>query len=522
VVPPDALVSAAPHHGGGTVTALPDLPARLRAALTPPGGPPPELRESHCAWVLLTADRAYKLKKPVRYAFLDYGTPRARRTACEAEDQVNRDLAAPIMLGVRGLRREDGAVVVADADDPRAVDWIVLMRRFDEDATLAALVAGGAVPGDRLRAAAQRIAAFHAAAERVADPDPAGRVAATMRGNLAELEDVAGPDAAVLGLEGMRALLLGRVAARAAELDARAAAGLVRDGHGDLRAEHVVFTAAGVLVIDRIEFDPALRRIDVADDLSFLLMDLEALGAAGAARRIAEDYAAAGGEAGDAALLALFGAHRALVRAKVALLRDPGAPAGAHALAALGARLAWRARGPLALLVSGPPASGKSTLAAALAARSGLPVLSSDLVRKEALGLAPGEPAPDAAYDPAARAGVYAELGRRARAALEAGGGTVVDATFGAPDLRRAFLDGLGAAHRVHARALVCAAPPAVLAERAARPRTAGSDAGPGVARRLARAFTPVTELPPAAVLEVDGTAAPAAQLAAVEAWPGL
>lgn len=497
--------------------AAPELPGALRAALAVPDGPPVEMRESHGAWVLLAGDRAYKLKKPVRFAFLDYLTPAARRAACEAEDRVNRELAAPLMLGVRGVRAEDGGVTVCPAGDPRAIDWIVLMRRFDERRTMAGLIAAGALTAEQVRAVAERLAAFHAAAERVADPDPATRVRATIRRNLDELREAAGGErAAALGLGGLESLLLGGLDARARELEARARAGLVRDGHGDLRAEHVLFSEGAVLVIDRIEFDPGLRRIDVADDLSFLAMDLESLGDAHAARHLVECYRAAGGDPGDPALVALFGAHRALVRAKVALLRE-GGDDGGEPLVALGARLAWRARCPLALLVTGPPASGKSTLARALAARSGLGVLSSDLVRKEQLGLDPAQPASASAYDPAARAAVYAELGRRARAALDAGSGVIVDATCGAPELRRAFLAELGGSHRAHVRAVQCTAPRAVLAARAARPRDSGSDAGPAVAGRLARAFAPITELDAWRVLVIDGTADAAAQVAAVE-----
>ena len=105
------------------------------------------------------------------------------------------------------------------------------------------------------------------------------------------------------------------------ELDRRARRGRVRDGHGDLRAEHVLVEGDEVTIVDRLEFDPALRRVDVADDLAFLVMDLESLGAPEVAADIVSAYRAAGGDPGDDELLAFFAAYRALVRAKVALLR---------------------------------------------------------------------------------------------------------------------------------------------------------------------------------------------------------
>ncbi len=518
---PGVMVKALPPRRDG-----PPLHEALRAAFAATDGTLPAVRESHGAWVVLAGERAYKLRKPVRFAFLDYSTPAARRAACEEELRVNAPLAADIMLGVRGLRRTVDGVALCDADADEAVDWVVVMRRFDERRTMAALLERGALTADLVHAAAARLASFHGSAEIVDDPDPAGRVQATMARNVDELCAAAGEDPdGPLGALGT--FLLGATRARRADLDTRARALLVRDGHGDLRAEHVVFEDAGVLVVDRIEFDPALRRIDVADDLSFLMMDLEARGARDMARLLVTAYRDAGGDPGDAALLALFAAHRALVRAKVALLRErqqPQAAAATDAAAflALAARLAWRARGPLALIVGGPPASGKSTLATALAARSGLPVLSSDRARKVALGLPRAAPAPSAAYSPQARSAVYRELGLRAREALDAGDGVIVDATFGDPQLRAAFLAELTPAQRDAAvLAVECRAPADVLVARAAeRPQGAGgSDAGPDVAERLARSFRPITELAPQQTRVIDAVLPTERQVAAIEEW---
>ena len=496
----------------------------LRAALAAPDGPLPQMRESHGAWVVLAGDRAYKLKKPVRFAFLDYSTPQARRAACEEEVRVNGVLAADFVEGVRGLRRTDGAVALCDADAGDAIDWVIVMRRFDESRTMAALLERGELSEELVRAAAARLAAFHGAAEVVQDPDPAGRVQATIARNADELREAVGEQPGEGPVGALGAFLIGAALSRRADLIARARAGLVRDGHGDLRADHVVFEDAGVLVVDRIEFDPQLRRIDVGDDLSFLAMDLEARGAPEQARVLVEAYRATGADPGDRALVALFGAHRALVRAKVALLRerqDPGVGAGAEAerLLMLAARLAWRAHAPLALVVCGPPASGKSTLAAAIAERSSLPVLSSDRLRKEDRGLAAGVRAPLEAYSPEARAAVYTALGRRARSAFEAGDGVIVDATFGDPALRAAFFGELAPAQRDRVRAVECRVPLAVLTTRAAKPGRGASDAGPEASERLARSFQPLTELEPASVLAIDGTLAAARQVAAIEAW---
>jgi aminoglycoside phosphotransferase family enzyme/predicted kinase len=447
------------------------------------------VRETHTAWVFLAGTRAYKVKKPVRMEFLDFTTPERRRAACEAELRVNRELAPGIYLRLRAvLALSDGYALV----DPRvsgAVDYAIEMRRFDERQTLAALLERGALGEAPIRAVAQRLAAFPACATPAPAPaDRAGDVKRACDRNLRELLALADAPTARRVLRAERFTDAFLVAHRG-ELADRARAGLVRDGHGDLRAEHIVLEEP-LAIVDRLEFDPALRLVDTADDLAFLVMDLERLGARDAARLLVDAYRAAGADPGSDELLAFYGVHRALVRAKVALLRAgqldgeaaAGARADADALLALAERLTWRARGPLVLAISGPPASGKSTLAAALARRSGLPVLSSDALRKRRLGLPLSAAAPADAYTDSARAAVYRELG----ATAGRGSGAIIDATFGDPLLRDAFLQGLGDTRRL--RALECQAPASVR-DRWARARTPGdahgSDAAADVAARV-------------------------------------
>ena len=477
-----------------------------------PAAPEVVVRETHSAWVFLAGERAYKVKKPVRMAFLDFSTLERRRAVCHEEVRVNGALAASLGMRVRAVVLRGDRYELADADAPDAVEYAIEMRRFDEERTMAALVRRGALGEHDVVAVARRLAEFHACADVIAPSDPVGDVKAACDHNARELLALADDGTArrILAAERFTGAFL---LARRHDFDARARAGRVRDGHGDLRAEHVVLEQPPTIV-DRLEFDRGLREIDVADDIAFLAMDLESLGAAGAARSLVAAYRDAGGDPGSDALVAFYGTYRALVRAKVDLVRaaqldDAEAASAAREdagrLLDLAERLAWRARGALVLAVGGPPASGKSTLAAELARRSGRPVLSSDVVRKHGRGIELTARAPDDDYTPAARASVYRELGARARATVaETGDGVIVDATFGDRRLRAAFLAGLGG--RADLRAVECVVPEA-LRERWAAARSAqtagGSDASPAVAAQLGAAHGGWDELPEEAILSV-------------------
>lgn len=481
------------------------LLAALADPATYPDGPETvERRETHASWVFLAGDRALKVKKPVVLPFLDYGTLERRRAMCREEVRINRRLATDVYLGTVGLVPRPGGGVRIDADDeaPGTVEVGVLMRRFADGVTLAARVAAGTATPDAVARVGARLAAFHAAHPRPTDtPAAVASLRHAIRTTLDDLEaasDVLDPEK----VRSLRGRLEAVLAARRPELLDRGGHGLVVDGHGDLRAEHVLLTEPPQAV-DALEFDPALRIADVSADLAFLTMDLEAAGAPELAEALVDGYRAGGGDPGDPRLLAAMGCYRALVRAKVDLVRarqDAMRAAGrARARVAQAVRLAWRAIGPLALAVCGPPASGKSTLAAALAGESGMVHLSSDVVRKTRMGLAPTERAPAGAYDRAHTLATYRALGEHAAAALAAGRGAVIDATLGDAEARWALRQGLGPAAS-ELRYVECKVPADLALRRVWRRESdphRTSDADIAVARRLAATWAPLDEVTP-------------------------
>jgi len=488
-----------------------------------PGRPHVEVRETHASWVFLAGRYAYKVKKPVRLAFLDYSTLAARRAACREEVRVNHALAPSIYLGVRAIvRGGDGELHYAEQDAPGAVEYAVQMRRFDEQRTLQGAIDAHTLTRADIRAAAVRLADFHRGARPVSVAEPAALLAA-WRTNLEELEALAHPRA--WALPAMHAFATAFTTAHAEELARRAHAGYVRDCHGDLRCEHVLLERS-VRFVDRIEFDPTLRHMDVARDLAFLATDLESHGAQQAASTLVNAYRDAGGRAGSEQLRAFYGTYWALVRAKVALItagERSGAPRRrerdrATRLWQLAERLCWRARRPLALVVCGAPASGKSTLAAALARVSELPVVSSDVLRKHRAGLAPTERAGPEHYTRAASRAVYELLSHEALAQLELAQGVIVDASCYSRRERAVLFQRL---QLTPARLLVVrcrVTRETALARTAARAHDPQriSDATAAIATTRARRFQELDELPPTSVLALDAERALSAQVASV------
>jgi uncharacterized protein len=488
----------------------PALLGALASPATYPSAPSVVVHETHASWVFVAGERTYKIKKPLALGFLDYSTLSRRHCACREEVRVNRELAPGVYLGVCAIVETGTGFRLAPEGTPGALEYAVEMRSFREAETVEGLIASRSLTREHVRAIARRLAAFHRAAQPVAGSGVAG-VREMWRANLRELARAshsAGWDVELAASFGEAF-----VRAYAHEIERRRLAGLIRDGHGDLRCEHVLAVGA-VRVVDRVEFDPALRHIDVGCDLAFLAMDLEAHDQRWAAEELITAYRRTGVSPGSDALRSFYAARWALVRAKVALIAAGEHEGDAHAehiaraqaLWALGERLCWRARQPVAVVLCGPAASGKSTLATELSRRSGIPVVSSDVVRKSVAGLAPTARAGPEHYGERFTRMTYARLGREAERALRRESAVILDATCRSRSDRALLLAPLRGAGLV-GLVVRCEVPLTLAVERARRRSHLArhvSDATPEIVAEQFRSFEPLDELPTESVLALD------------------
>ncbi|WP_038763262.1 bifunctional aminoglycoside phosphotransferase/ATP-binding protein [Burkholderia pseudomallei] len=413
-----------------------DIDAALRRASTYPHPAGPIVRiETHLSVVYLVGRFAYKRLKPFDFGFANFSELAARRRACEAELALNRPLAAPIYLAAGPLVRRARGLRLFGAG--AAVDHVVRMRRFDERMLFSRLLARGALDAADIDAAATRLAAYHLHAPRDIPRRAYGSACELRR----QLDDMLAPLERALGAAlpaSLRAWCVRRCDELAAHLDARRADGYVRACHGDLHLNNVVKRGRDALMFDCIDFDDALRWIDVINDLSFLLMDLHAHDRAALAHRLLNRWLDETGDFAGLAALPLYVAYRALVRALVATMRAGGDAAARAARIERARRYvdvaahAARARRPCLLLCHGYSGSGKSVASRALADVSGAIRLSSDSERKRARPFAAvdARPLPASAYTPQQIDAQYERLRALARDVLRAGYTALVDATF--------------------------------------------------------------------------------------------
>jgi hypothetical protein len=419
-------------------------------------GLPVKRLDTHAASVFLAGDRAIKIKRAVRFPFLDFSTLEKRKIACQSEIAVNRAFAPAIYRGVVAITRDgNGKLAIGGKGEP--VEWAVEMRRFDESQTLDHLAEAGRIDDTLADALGRAVAAAHRTAPAVTDANFTGTLAKIITQN--EMELAAEPD--LFSLRNLRALA---TATRAAFervkllLDARERAGLVRRCHGDLHLGNIVLIDGKPVLFDAIEFDDRIATSDVFYDLAFLLMDLVERELPGAANIVLNRYLTDTQRLHDfdaLAALPLFMSIRAAIRAKVTAARRRQGDARAeltqrsHAYAGLAQKLLAPAK-PRLIAVGGLSGTGKSLLARALATElpplPGAVVLRSDVERKALFGAAETDRLPETAYAADTTAKVYASLAEKARRATAAGHSAIVDAVFAQPAERSAIEKAAGSA----------------------------------------------------------------------------
>jgi aminoglycoside phosphotransferase family enzyme/predicted kinase len=419
----------------------------VRRLLEPAAYPHPtrgiHLVETHISWVFLTGDYVYKVKKPCNLGFLDFSTLERRRDCCHEEVRLSGRFAPDLYLGVVPITGSADAPHVDGAGEP--IEWAVKLRQFDEAGRLDRVFDAGRLTADdcaRLGAEIAHAEDCLTVADSAAGWGTAEVFTATVGMNLEQLRRES--PAASARADALQAWINGEVDRVRGHLVARIAAGKIRECHGDLHLANIVLHEGRMMAFDGIEFNAALRWIDVANDIAFLAMDLRARGRPDLAAHVVSGWMEAADDHAAAHVLPAYMVYRAIVRAAVAAIRAQQAEADAAADTASAARaesdrylrLAEKlttARTPRLFVMSGISGSGKTTVAKRVVGTCGAMRLRSDVERKRLVTMAPTDrPAAGAAtatlYAPAMSARVYARLASLADGLLAAGASVVVDA----------------------------------------------------------------------------------------------
>ncbi len=461
------------------------------------------LVETHISLLFFAGERVYKVKKPVRFPFVDYSTRERRRHYCGEEVRLNARLAPGVYRGVVPIARDrSGALRIGAGGEP--VDFAVEMVRLPAEGMMDRLLERGELDNALLRSLAERLATFHEAAPTGPGIDEHAQPAA-LRRTLDENLAAIGPRAPPAILARLSRELLGFVTREEAMLRARIAAHRIRDGHGDLHAGNVAVTPQGLVIYDCIEFSDRLRCGDVAAEIAFLAMDLDRRGLPAHAAYLCRAYAERADDPGMAALLPFYKSCRALVRAVVAGLR-PGDAARRDGQEYLHLALGYHLP-PALVCIGGLPGTGKSTIARAVARPLRAGLHRSDVVRKQLLGLPLtdrwGGGYAEGPYREETTLRTYARLRELAEADLAAGRSAVLDATF-SKSAERAAARALAAGRGVPFVLALVETPEETVVERLRRRASdaqEASDAGVDVYRRARAGF----DAPAAGVLRLDG-----------------
>lgn len=461
--------------------------------------------DTHGAIVFLADTRVFKMKRAVRFPFMDFSTPDRRRDMCIAEVTVNRRFTPELYLGIAPLRRQAGCwrlgpvLEPGDCGGQKAEEWLVVMRRFDGNGLFSVLAETGRLDASLLVQLAARIAAAHDAAATSRDFAGSADYRRSVSTDIDQMRthpDLLDPTLT----EALARQLPASLAPLVDLVDRRRDAGAVRRCHGDLHLRNVCLLDGHPALFDAIEFSDRIATIDVLYDLAFLLMDLMHRGHRDDANLVLNNWLWRIGPLPPApheaamALLPMFLARRAAIRAHVDAAAAELGDATVRSRVRDSVRQYQREAvnylapsPPRLVAIGGLSGSGKTTMAMQLAPRigraPGAVVIRSDVERKRQGGIGLTETMPAGAYTPAASQAVYDRVLACAREVLMAGHSVIVDAVFSKPAEREAVA-ALGSRLGVPFAGLWLDVSREVALERVSARRGDASDAGPSVVER--------------------------------------
>ncbi len=492
----------------------PLIQTMLRTSFYPHRTDSVELRQTHISYVLLAGDYVYKIKKPVRFSFLDYSTLEKRHHFCHEEVRLNRRLAPAVYLDVLAVARDKKRFSLeVFPGQEKIVEYAVKMRRLPEEYFLDRLIQEGKARQQHFDSIVTKLADFYAAAasDRASLYGSAEAIRANLEKNLKQMEPFIGETLTLDEFEHIRDYQLNFLTENCDLLDTRVRDGRVREGHGDLRAEHICLEEDPV-IFDCIEFNEEFRYCDAASEIAFLSMDLDYLGVPMLSEHFVQSFQNRTKDLDLLRLLSLYKTYRACVRGKVETLKSresevpeeerQDAKSRARRYFHLAHRYASGPFPPALIIVCGLAGSGKSTVARTVGARTGYQILNSDVVRKQLAGISLTtrsiEDYGKGLYTDSFNTRTYDCLLKQAEDCLKSGKGVIIDATFKTSQHRRQFIE-LASRRHLPVLFVECRASEGKtlerLKERQQRPGEV-SDATVAIYLRQREEFVPLTEMP--------------------------
>lgn len=411
------------------------------------------LIQTHTSWVFIAGDRAYKVKKPVNFGFLDYTTLAARKFFCNEEFRLNRLLSPEMYEAVLPITDRSGHLHIGGQG--QIIDYCIKMKAFPQSALMTQLLQLNRVTFEHVDTIARKIAEFHSKSEHGREVSQFGS-SETIRlnwdENFAQTIEFCGLTISRLAFDKIRQQINGFIASNSHLFRRRREEGRIRRCHGDLHSRNVFIVGDRISIFDCIEFNPRFSCSDTASEIAFMAMDLEFHGRHDLANFFVERYLVYTNDEGLLSLLNFYRCYRAYVRGKVTSFRlkesniSPEEKQSIRQTARRYFQLALRyarmlTAKPTLTVLFGLPGVGKTYIARRLAARIGAFHLLSDSIRKQLLGIPVGQHRFDGygrgIYNPEISRQTYAEMYRRAETLLRAGHNVILDATFLHEDSRK-------------------------------------------------------------------------------------